>query len=200
MSLSIQNPTVHHISYLEQREVVKWIGTEMALSGGEPVSWADALGNVVNEHTPIIWEHVSVPYRQFTGIDIYMDDGEVLSLLSQIDDGAGYYGLYLLERRREDIDRVEHRETPSIYQVVDLIELPVGMVGVSVNRKDGENAVLEATISIGKNVIRIVAGEVYDDKHGALRIVEPDEAILLQLNGERPARHSTSAISPSTNS
>ncbi|MES2072003.1 MAG: hypothetical protein V4488_16725 [Pseudomonadota bacterium] len=161
----------------------------MAVSGGEPVSQADALGNVVNEYTPIIWEHASVPYRQFTGIDIYMADGEVLSLLSQIDDGSGYYGLYLLERQREDTDRVEQRETSSIYQVLDLIELPVGVAGVSVNRQNGENAVLEATISIGKNVVRIVAGEVYDDEHGVFRIVEPDETILLQLNGERPARY-----------
>src|SRR5688572_2265681 len=119
--LPMQTPDVYPITYLSRREVVQWIGTEQALS------WSEAAALPTGEFaecTDVIWTHPDIPYLQLIGIDIYLPDGSVLALLSQLDDGTGYYGLYLLQLPRpREIDPAPS-EHPGIYRTRRMSEFP----------------------------------------------------------------------------
>ncbi len=175
------------MSFLDGQDIVRWVGTEMALCGGEPCSVADAAGQAVDSYTPVQWTHESIPYLQFTGLDIHLANGSVLQLNSQLEDGTGYHGLFLLQApERQAACKLARAGQVSIFRTRDVPELPLGTARLSVNRQEGPNAVVEATIRIGSDTVRLLAAEVSERSGGELRIVEPDESILVQLNGARP--------------
>ena len=177
---------VHKISLLNERQIVKWVGAEMALSEGEPCDCADAAINNCTIHPPVLWQHPSVPYLQFTVIDMHLADGRVFQLFSQAEDGTGHHGFFLVEIQSNEQLIPDHPEKGSIYRTQVLHELPVGIARITVVRRNGPNADIEATISIDGNTIRIFAAEVEEIAYGRFRIVDCDESILLQLNGIRP--------------
>jgi len=126
----------------------------------------------------------SIPYLQFTDVDIQLATGKTLRLLSQLDDGTGLYGLYLVE-----IDKVSEAsitEEWSIFRRRDIPELPLGLARIEVLRKERANSVIEANIFIATSTIRLLSAEVHPCIQGGCDIVEGDESILIQLNGVRP--------------
>ena len=162
------------IATLAGRVVTRWSGTEMALAEGR-------------EDRGVCWEDSSVPFLQFTHLDLQVDKGQVLRLLSQIDDGSGQHGFYLEELHEPHALRVSD-DPSSIFRERTLTELPLGEIGIVDLRLDGPNAVVEMRLALSGSEIRLVAAEVYEEHDGSLRIVECDESILIQLNGERPPR------------
>lgn len=180
---------IHSISLLDGREIVQWIGFEMAISGGEPCLQTNPDSNKNTGYTPVQWTHSSVPYLQFTRIDIHIKDGMMFHLTSHMDDGSGYHGFVLTDSPMSTLSASDQSDECnnefSIYRVRELHELPLGIARITAIHKDGPNAEIEATMAIGKNVIRVISGEVYDSADG-YTISNPDESILLQLNGIRP--------------
>ena len=55
--------------------------------------------------------------------------------------------------------------------------------------QDGPNATVEVRLMVAGVEVRLVAGEVYEQPGGSLRVIEPDESILLQVNGVWPPKH-----------
>jgi hypothetical protein len=174
--------SVHSISFLNGTEIVRWVGAEMALSQGEMAS---------------VWEDVSIPYLQLDVIDIYLRDGSVQRLYSQLGDGTAFYGLFLFEASGEPLKPTESVPPKSIFRTRDLWELPTGSAEVAILRQEGSNAVIEAEIYIGSRTIRLLAAEVEESITGEYRVVEGDESILLQIDGVRPD-HSSGRVRPRT--
>ncbi|TDR47738.1 hypothetical protein DFR29_102398 [Tahibacter aquaticus] len=176
---------IHALSYLDSQDIVRWFGTEMALSEGQQARiWNEAEARWQVECGPAVWTHPSVPFLQLTHIEVQLRNGAQARLLSQLDDGSGYYGLYLVE-----IDKAAepgNEEPGSIFRTRELAELPVGPATTAILRQNGPNAVIEACIRVGRHEIRLLAAEVYDRATGVFDIVEGDESILLQLDGARP--------------
>jgi hypothetical protein len=175
---------VLHVSLLEGKNIVRWIGTEMALGGG---------GSSVDDQTvdtgwcgaaPVVWEHKSVPFRQFIGIDIELASGEMYRLLSQFEDRTNFYGLYL--RPLSEMTTPRGADVGSIYRARELVELPTGVATVNVLRQDGPTSVIEATLLFNQLKVRLLSAEVYERGDESFEVVEGDESILVQLNGLKP--------------
>lgn len=167
---------IHAIADLSGREVLEWTGMEMALVWEEDESGTP---------TDVVWEHRSVPYLQLTVLSMWCTDGACFDLVSQFDDGSGFYGLYAAEIQDETRKRLlrEFSESPvSVFRTRRLAELPVGVIETVSERRDGQGLVVEALVSVGGAVMRLLSGEVYED----LRIVGIDESVLVQVNGDKP--------------
>jgi hypothetical protein len=156
----------------------------MALGGGERIMSEETPDTGCWEQTPIIWEHDSIPYAQFTHVDLLLTDGRAYRLLSQFEDGTGFHGLYLCEL--VEIQEPKGPEAFSIYRTRELTELPKGLARVEVLRQDNPNAVIDVVLSIGSATIRLLSAEVHERWGGTFEVCERDETILVQLNGERP--------------
>ncbi len=153
----------------------------MAFTGGDSSFSIDAVGNKVETLTPVVWEHESIPYLQFVGIDIHLVDGSVIALLSEMDNGNDFYGLYLMLHKQNHFESGQPIDPTSIYRTKELSEFPAGRAKVSIVRRDGPTAVIEATIAFNNKMVRIVSGEIHERTEGKLEIVEGDESLLVQL-------------------
>ena len=140
---------------------------------------------------PVLWEHSSVPYLQLISIDLQMEDGSVYRMLSQLDDGSRsrFFGLYLVIR--DAIENPCTSEIGSIYRTRELCELPVGSASVVVTETDGPNAVVRMEMGVGGATISFWAAEVGERDGGCFEILGPDESILVQVDGIRPAKKFT---------
>ena len=174
------------IEWLHGRKAAAWSGVEMALGGGATDLETSAPEDGKWDTTPPIWRVAEVPFAQFVQIDIDLSDGSVVQLASQLDDGSGFHGLYLLLLGNTGI---KHRasEPGSIYRVVSLPTVPIGELAVSVLRRDDSNAVIEAEIAVGATKLRLISAEVYERDDGSFEIREVDESVLLQVEGASPA-------------
>jgi hypothetical protein len=182
----MNQPSLHPLSFLHGREVVGWAGTEMAVNGGsESNVWNESKGQWQVEHEQVEWSNPSVRYLQFTNLDIHLACGKTMRLLSQLDDGTGFYGLYLMEV--EQGAKLGAEESWSICRPRELPELPHGLLNIEVLRRREPNAAIEANITIANDTINILAAEVHPRADGRFDIVEGDESLLIQLNGARPS-------------
>ena len=169
------------LSTLDGQEIVRWVGGEEAVSGGEPVDEGEP-----TVYSPVCWYHESVPYLQLGWLDIHLADGRELRLLAQLDDGREYYGFYLVPAAAFQVDEALPRPPWSIDRTRELTGLPTGTAHVSILRREGPHNVIEFSLSIGSDILSFLAAEVYEEFDGTLRIVEADENILVQLNGAMP--------------
>ena len=155
--------------------VTHWQGTEMALAEAHAAS-------------DVRWADPSIPFLQLVDLDLALANGQVFKFWSQMEDGTGFHGLYL-----EALDALPtpfaSDDPSSISRGRLLPELPVGAIKISEFRQDGPNATVEVRLMVAGVEVRLVAGEVYEQHDGSLLVVEPDEAILLQVNGVWPPKH-----------
>ena len=154
------------------------------VGGGQSNVWSESEGRWTVENDVIEWQHPSVPFLQLTSLDIQLASGKTLRLLSQLDDGSEFHGLYLVEIAT--VSELSNQAESSIFRTREISELPVGPSKVKVLRQRGPNAIVEANISITGNTIRLLAAEVHPRTDGKFDIVEGDESILIQLDGARP--------------
>lgn len=147
---------------LKGHRVVRWLGSEEALA-----------------ENPVVWRHDSVPYTQFGRIDIHLES-DTVALLSQMDDGSDFFGLYL--QRLEDPLSPQDAEEDGIFRTRELHELSVGLIERVEVRAESELKNLELFLWIGGVQLSFLAGEVWED----FRIRVPDESILVQVDGKRP--------------
>src|SRR5262245_48464124 len=166
MPLDQQLPTVLPIEALEGAEVSQWFGLEDALA------WVEQPDDQV---TSIVWQHDSVPFLQLGRIDLRLSTGATLSILGQID------GMYLTHAAEDDYDY-----SAPITRWRELRELPTGVIRLLQVRRDGPLLILEVELLVGSATVRLLAAEVDEQLDGTLRICEPDESVLVQLNGTRP--------------
>ena len=162
------------ISTLAGLVITRWQGIEMALAEADTAS-------------DIRWADPGIPYLQLVDLDLVLATGQVFKLWSQPQDGTGFHGLYL-----EALDALPALFAPddpsSIFRGRVLPELPVGAIEIAELRQDGPNATVEMRLMVAGAEVRLVAGEVYEQHDGSLRVVEPDESILLQVNGVWPPK------------
>ena len=174
----MKQPLFRPIASIEGSEIIRWVGAEMALSGGESVGGDDV--------APIQWEHPSVPYLQLDAIDLHFKDGLVLRMCSQLPDGTGYHGLMLMENIGTPLDAGEPDKTGSIFRIRELHELPPGIVKSVALQPDGSNAIIGVEFQIGAAFVRLISGEIYEQPNGTLQTIIPDESVLVQVDGRRP--------------
>ena len=139
------------------------------------------------ERLPIRWRDPSIHFLQFTYLDIQLAGGQALRLLSQMEDGTGFHGFYLVELKELPALRVI-QEPDSIFRERMVPELPAGRIEVAQVRRDGPNAIVEMQLRVLDDEVRFLAAEVYEEHDGSLRIVERDESILIQVNGVHPSQ------------
>jgi hypothetical protein len=163
------------ISTLAGLVVTCWQGTEIALAEAHAAS-------------DIRWADPSIPFLQLLDLDLGLSNGQVFKFWSQMEDGTGFHGLYL-----EALDALPalfaSDDPSSIIRGRFLRELPVGVIEIAQVRQDGPNATVEVKLMVAGAEVRLVAGEVYEQHDGSLRVVEPDESILVQVNGVWPPKH-----------
>jgi hypothetical protein len=155
--------------------VTRWRGIETALSWDE----SEGLSNV-------LWYDEQVPYLQLGRLDVQLSTGEAYAIHAQYEDGTGFHGLYVFERLPLPSAGTFESSPESVDRERDLLELPIGEIAISRLRRDGPNAIIEAVLSIAGSELCIRAAEVYEEGDGILVIREPDESILVQVNGSRP--------------
>ena len=165
MPLNQQLPTVLPIEVLEGAEVSQWFGLEDALS------WVEQPDDQV---TSVVWQHDSVPFLQLGRVDLRLSTGATLSILGLMD------GMYLARAAEDDYDY----SSPAT-RWRELRELPIGVLRLLQVRRDGPY-ILEVELLVGSATVRLLAAEVEEQLDGTLRICEPDESVLVQLNGTRP--------------
>lgn len=158
---------MRNLERLEGREVHQWVGVEMALSEG-------------TDGGPVIWRHPTIPYLQFDRLDAVFDDGEACSILSRLDDGSDYFGVYSPTGTRECLS-LEPYQPGSIFRTRMLAELPVGKVSDLKAKTDESGNVLELSIGIAGSTVRIVSGEIYETWSDAYKIELIDESLLVQV-------------------
>ena len=142
--------------------IVDWIGSEMA-----------------HGEAPVVWRSPSVPFVQLTMLDVQLASGRTIRFLSQLDTQQGFYGLYF--RETDGLPSCSEPEPESICRVRRLTELPIGSVAsVEARAEEGEN-VTEVRISIGGELVALLAGEVYEQWGGTFRVALPDECILVRI-------------------
>ncbi len=166
------------IDDLHGQEIVRWVATEMALSGGDfcvndettVTGWAGS--------TCVVWQDDSIPYRQFVQIDMELVDGRIVSLVSLPQDGTNLYGLDLVL----SCVLPEHRESEhgGIYRVQELNDFPKGRISVRSIRRDEKLNVLEAELTFCDGTVRFLSAEIYE-RDGGYVIVEQDESVLVQM-------------------
>jgi hypothetical protein len=162
---------VQPISALNGHEVTRWQGTEMALSEGSAPAGPR-------------WEDVNIPFLQLVQLAMQLANGQVFRLVSQMEDGTGFHGLFLVEL--EGLPSLNLTSNPSsIYRDRELSELPKGQVVVAELRQEGPNATVEVKLNISGAELRLLAAEVHVQADGSLVIVQPDESILVQVNRAR---------------
>jgi hypothetical protein len=160
------------VSALAGRVVTRWQGTEMALVEGEAVE-------------DVLWEDPGIPFLQLINLDLQLANGQVFRLLSHLEDGTGFHGLYLMELDAMPVLE-RHEDAPFLFRDRQFPEWPAGEIEITELRHDGPNATAEVRLLLPGNELRLVAGEVHEQFDGSLRIIECDESILVQLNGMRP--------------
>jgi hypothetical protein len=160
------------ISTLAGLVVTRWQGMEMALAEADSASG-------------IRWEDPSVPFLQLIDLDLVLANGRAFKFWSQSVDGTGSHGLYL-----EALDALPalfaSDDPSSIFRGRSLPELPAGTIEIAELRRDGPNATVEVRLMVADVEVRLVAGEVYEQHDGRFRVVEPDESILLKVDGMWP--------------
>ena len=167
-------PTLFPISTLAGLVVTRWQGMEMALTEADAAS-------------DIRWEDPNIPYLQLVDLDLVLANGQAFKFWSQMEDGTGFHGLYL--EAMGALPAVLTSDDPlSIFRSRLLTELPVGAIEIAELRQDGPNATVEVRLMVAGVEVRLVAGEVYEQHDGSLRVIEPDESILLQVNGTWPPK------------
>lgn len=171
--------TLAHINSLEGRHIVRWVALEMALS------------EHCSTQPGVRWYDQRVLYRQFVSVDMEMADGSVCRLLSREDESCGDHDLYLLERDAIELPALP--ENGSIYRTRELSELPTGMATFRPVERDSQDAIVRAELLIGGHVVLFWSAEVYERDDGCLDIVDRDESILVQLDGQHPLAHGSSA-------
>jgi hypothetical protein len=174
----MKQPLFRPITSIEGSEIIRWIGIEMALSGGESAGGGDVAA--------IQWAHPSMPYLQLDAVDIYFKEGLVLRMYSQMPDGTGHHGLILVENIGTPLDAGEPDKAGSIFRIRELHELPLGIVSAVESQQDSPNAIIEAEFQIARASIQFISGEIYERENGELQVVTPDESILVQINGCKP--------------
>jgi hypothetical protein len=168
-------PTLFPISTLAGLVVTRWQGIEMALTEADAAS-------------DIRWVDPNIPYLQLVDLDLVLANGQAFKIWSQLEGGTGFHGLYL--EAMGALPAVLASDDPlSIFRSRLLPELPVGAIEIAELRQDGPNATVEVRLMVAGVGVRLVAGEVYEQHDGSLRIIEPDESILLQVNGTWPPKH-----------
>ena len=171
--LNRMNTKLVSIQSLAGRAVTWWQGGEMALAEAH------------HDHE-VRWEDPGIPFLQFTDLVLRFEDGKPLRLCSQIEDGSGLHGLHLVELNEVPELRTAN-EPLSIFRERPLPELPLGEIEIVQLRHEGPSAIVEVRLLLSGGELRLIAAEVHEEHDGSLTIVEPDESILVQVNGARPA-------------
>jgi hypothetical protein len=102
-------------------------------------------------------------------------------LLSQIDDGSGWFGIHARSMAASLI-KLEPYEDGSIFRARCVSEIPTGKVSSMKVELDEAGNVLELSLCIGNSAIRIVSGEVYENENGSYWISQVDETLLVQIS------------------
>jgi hypothetical protein len=158
---------MRNFNVLLNQNIVRWVGVEEAFSEG-------------TESGSVIWEHSSVPFMQFDRLDAFLDDGNVMTLVSQFDDGSGWFGIHTWNKA-ENFLKPEPYESGSIFRTRDVPEIATGKVSNTKEKLDDSGNVLELSLSVGNSIIRIVSGEVYERGDGSYWITQFDECLLIQI-------------------
>jgi hypothetical protein len=161
-----QLPTLLPIEVLEGAEVSQWFGLEDALD------WVEHPDDQVDS---VVWQHDSIPFLQLGRVDLRLSSGATLSILGQLD------GMYLAHATQDD-----YSYSSPTTRWRELRELPTGILRLLQVRADGPHAILEVELLVGSATVRLLAAEVEHQWDGTFRICEPDESVLVQLNGARP--------------
>ena len=171
------------ISALSGTVIKRWSGVEMALGGGNEVldEFSDQDG--AHRTTAMVWEHPSIPFVQFIHLDLALSDGRVVRIISEVEGNSHIYGLHFIESEALAPETAAPKD--SIYRRRELPELPTGAVRVEVAREKASSTAIDVYFHVNGAVVRLLAGEVYE-RDERFEIVEADESILIQLNGQRP--------------
>lgn len=116
-----------------------------------------------------------MPFGQFSSIYLETADGLHFHLVS--DNANDRMNGLLLVRTVQAPEPV--LEVLGSLLRTRLLDLPTGTAKLSVHREGPGEAVLDASLEIGGQVIRLLCGEVYARQDGSFKLVTPNESVLV---------------------
>lgn len=69
------------------------------------------------------WEDPGIPFLQLINLDLQLANGQVFRLLSQLEDGTGFHGLYLMELDAMPVLE-RHEDAPFLFRDRQFPEWP----------------------------------------------------------------------------
>lgn len=155
---------IERFGTLEGLQIDGWSGVEMALAERED-------GN----H---LWRDDRVPFLQLLTLRCSAGDQSFLITTAQNDDT---WGLCIEATPASNYEA----EPRSIYRQRDVPGLPSGIAGKPLIEVTCGN-IASVRLQVGRRLLRLIAGEVYQDADDVLTIRFEDESVLAQVDGEHP--------------
>jgi hypothetical protein len=147
--------------------VYGWVGVEMAIREEGPSGLPQ-------------FEDPAIPFLQFSLLYAEFENAVLRVGTYQNDDNWG-----LRCDREEAIPLDWSEEAGSIFRTRNLAELPRGLIEGIDPVLDSSGDLVEVTLRLALGTVVLRAGEVHEERGGGLRIVSPDESILVSVG---PAR------------
>lgn len=157
------------ISDLRGRSIARWIGTEMAMREEGP-------GGIPLFHDP------AIPYLQVCHLYLDFVEGGGRNILTYQNIWTDGWGLCIDVLYGGPPD--EFSEEKSIFRTRDLKELPVGKIGIVRVSRDENGDIVEVSLEVEGAWVTLWSGEIYEESNGGLRVVRPDESILVAVQRE----------------
>jgi hypothetical protein len=153
------------------RSVARWVGHEMAL-------W-----EVGPSGTPVFHDP-AIPYLQVCPLYLEFVERGGRDIHTYPNDWTHSWGLCVDVLYGSPPD--ESSEVGSIFRTRTLGELPVGVIEdvriVQVDRGD----IAEVYLRVNGACVALWSGEIYEEANRSLRVVRPDECVLVAIASEQP--------------
>lgn len=147
--------------------VARWVGDEMAMREVGP-------SGAPQFHDP------AIPYLQVCPLYVEFVGGSCKEILTYQNLWPDGWGLYLDPLYDGLPDACS--EPGSIFRTRELHELPTGSIDDVRVVQDNKGDIVEVRLNVHGNCVTLWSGEVYEEIDGSLRIVRPDEHVLIAVN------------------
>ncbi len=123
----------------------------------------------------------AIPFLQVSALSAEMADGARLIQTYQND---GSWGL-CIEATRDGAVTIPY-DKQSIFRTRVFSEIPIGRIDGMAIQRDAEGDIAEVSFTVDGEQVTLSAGEVYEVWDGNLRVVRPDESILVAVGHIHP--------------
>lgn len=162
-----------HFEQLLNSNVDEWQAIEMAL-------------NEASTPEALVWHDKSVPMLQLLALFALVDSQWIRISTYQDDDEFGLSIESILSSPQELCQWADQNDETSIFRWRRPCELPTGRISQPEVKQNDRNNIATVEFKIQGRLIRLAAGEVYENQDQSFDIKLMDESVLVQVDGRFP--------------